>query len=98
MSLRFPISRRNNPSAIGLRQILPVQTKRTFFTVRVALAMQSERKFERAQGQSVGERRARLELDRFIACSVTVCDGLESAGAIGRPAVPRVATKPGGDA
>src|SRR5260370_14175600 len=33
MSLRLPISRRNNPSAIGLRQILPVQTKRTRFTV-----------------------------------------------------------------
>src|ERR1700737_482439 len=33
MSLRFPINRRNNPSAIGLRQILPVQTKRTLFTI-----------------------------------------------------------------
>jgi len=36
MSLRFPINRRNSPSAIGLRQMLPVQTKRTFFTVRKA--------------------------------------------------------------
>src|SRR6059058_1984280 len=34
ISLRFPISRRKTPSAIGLRQMLPVQTKRTFFTVR----------------------------------------------------------------
>src|SRR5213083_1550841 len=34
MSLRLPIRRRKNPSAIGLRQILPVQTKRTLFTVR----------------------------------------------------------------
>src|SRR5438132_9939734 len=33
MSLRLPINRRNNPSAIGLRQILPVQTKRTLFTI-----------------------------------------------------------------
>src|SRR5947207_8374600 len=33
MSLRLPIRRRKNPSAIGLRQILPVQTKRTLFTI-----------------------------------------------------------------
>src|SRR6266404_2602035 len=33
MSLRLPSKRRNNPSAIGLRQILPVQTKRTLFTI-----------------------------------------------------------------
>src|SRR5712671_5761854 len=33
ISLRLPIKRRNNPSAIGLRQILPVQTKRTLFTI-----------------------------------------------------------------
>jgi hypothetical protein len=33
MSLRLPIKRRNNPSAMGLRQILPVQTKRTLFTI-----------------------------------------------------------------
>src|SRR3954470_2282457 len=32
MSLRLPMSRRNKPSAIGLRQILPVQTNRTLFT------------------------------------------------------------------
>src|SRR5688500_6811860 len=33
MSLRLPSSRRKRPSAIGLRQIFPVQTKRTLFTV-----------------------------------------------------------------
>lgn len=33
MSFRLPVNRRKSPSAIGLRQILPVQTKRTFFTV-----------------------------------------------------------------
>src|ERR1041385_7192266 len=36
MSLRLPISCRNNPSAMGLRQMLPVQTKRTFFTMAAA--------------------------------------------------------------
>src|SRR6516162_9477783 len=33
MSFRLPVKRRKSPSAIGLRQILPVQTKRTFFTI-----------------------------------------------------------------
>jgi len=32
MSLRFPKRRRKRPSAMGLRQTLPVQTKRTLFT------------------------------------------------------------------
>jgi KDO2-lipid IV(A) lauroyltransferase len=32
MSLRFPRRRRKRPSAMGLRQTLPVQTKRTLFT------------------------------------------------------------------
>ena len=32
MSLRLPSSRRKSPSAMGLRQIFPVQTKRTLFT------------------------------------------------------------------
>jgi hypothetical protein len=33
MSLRLPSKARNSPSAIGLRQIFPVQTKRTLFTI-----------------------------------------------------------------
>src|SRR5712692_9284527 len=33
MSLRFPSSRRKRPSAMGLRQMFPVQTKRTLFTI-----------------------------------------------------------------
>ena len=36
MSLRFPSKRRNSPSAMGLRQMFPVQTKRTLFTIRAA--------------------------------------------------------------
>src|SRR6266487_2679036 len=36
MSLRFPSKRRNKPSAIGLRQMFPVQTKRTLFTICAA--------------------------------------------------------------
>src|SRR6478736_2626635 len=32
MSFRLPVKRRKRPSAMGLRQMLPVQTKRTFFT------------------------------------------------------------------
>src|SRR5580700_5545450 len=38
MSFRFPSMRRKSPSAIGLRQILPVQTKRTLFTIQTARA------------------------------------------------------------
>src|ERR1043166_2931759 len=34
MSLRLPRRRRKKPSAIGLRQIFPVQTKRTLFTIQ----------------------------------------------------------------
>ncbi len=34
MSFRLPVMRRKSPSAIGLRQMFPVQTKRTFFTAR----------------------------------------------------------------
>src|SRR3954468_1270843 len=34
MSFRLPINCRNNPSAIGLRQMFPVQTNRTLFTTR----------------------------------------------------------------
>ena len=33
MSLRFPSNRRKSPKAMGLRQMLPVQTKRTYFTM-----------------------------------------------------------------
>src|ERR1700750_342729 len=32
ISFRLPVKRRKSPSAIGLLQMLPVQTKRTFFT------------------------------------------------------------------
>ncbi len=47
MSLRLPKRCRNSPSAIGLRQMFPVQTKRTFFTVkRLRSRLQNERKFE----------------------------------------------------
>ena len=61
MSLRLPSKRRNNPSAIGLRQILPVQTKRTLFTI-------SRRACERADkvglnGNKVNRMR-RLATDR----------------------------------
>ena len=33
MSLRLPSNRRKSPKAMGLRQMLPVQTKRTYFTM-----------------------------------------------------------------
>ena len=75
MSLRLPISRRNNPSAIGLRQILPVQTKRTFFTVGTRSEHVSQRRseawqvnFERPKRAlfrwALGRPFARLELTR----------------------------------
>src|SRR5438034_6813816 len=41
MSLRFPSKRRNSPSAMGLRQILPVQTNRTLFTIQAARARET---------------------------------------------------------
>src|SRR5262245_10720425 len=59
MSLRFPISRRKSPSAIGLRQILPVQTKRTFFTVTPRLRTRAQNRFEREEGQSCSRRETR---------------------------------------
>src|SRR6266852_3105077 len=58
MSLRFPINRRNNPSAIGLRQILPVQTKRTLFTI-------SRRACERAN--NVGLNANKVNRMRYLA-------------------------------
>src|SRR2546421_10990941 len=70
MSLRLPINRRNKPSAIGLRQILPVQTKRTLFTI-------SRRACERAN--KVGLNANKVNRMRQFAS-----DGVEKFAAAGK--------------
>src|SRR2546430_3176564 len=74
MSLRFPISRRNNPSAIGLRQILPVQTKRTLFTI-------SRRACERADNVGLNANKVNPTRD-FADDSQPARKALQSASAI----------------
>src|SRR2546423_4689055 len=77
MSLRFPINRRNNPSAIGLRQILPVQTKRTLFTI-------SRRACERADNLGLNANkvnRMRRLGSRCVENSQAPRKALQSAGA-----------------
>src|SRR5712691_9519836 len=50
MSLRLPSIRQKRPSAMGLRQMLPVQTKRTLFTMDAAArAHANQPKIEKGQ-------------------------------------------------
>src|SRR6202790_5004218 len=49
MSLRLPSIRRKRPSAMGLRQMLPVQTKRTLFTMNARQRTQNQPRIEQGQ-------------------------------------------------
>src|SRR5438128_12636205 len=74
MSLRLPSKRQNNPSAIGLRQILPVQTKRTLFTI-------SRRACERADKVGLNGNKVNPTSD-FADDSQPARKALQSASAI----------------
>src|ERR1700754_4883237 len=67
MSFRLPINRRKSPSAMGLRQILPVQTKRTLFTrIRAALAAYWEGMVVERQVNACHSRPRELQLHSLV--------------------------------
>src|SRR5450759_4957536 len=63
MSFRLPRIRRKRPSAMGLRQMLPVQTKRTLFTMD-ARASVRKINLESNKAKSTRSWRARKKVDR----------------------------------